>query len=394
MFEKLINMFTRFVNFFLKNENKAIRYTSVSVICLLIVYAAWWICTGPLKETKEIATNEVKDAKDFFSMELEKKEKIEDPLSNFNSGVVKVKGNVSKIIVASDNAKAKLERMIQNNDFDSLERKLDSKAFELTEKRNRKVDELFEGIVGRVPAFANSHWQERDNKEVFTEAMNRELFTQDMLDSFLFNTASEIDAILMDAVNEELDGMLKYMEASMPNMTYMELKKHMPDSRTICESIYAKLNNENYTAKQISEAGRDWERTEAKYGAVSKGAFTLVTGTIGTVLLTYGATLIPGVGPAVAIGAAVIGLFSTGVATYELAVKREGIIKERQAEFRDGLIGSVYATKKQFKEVMQKTIYSILDNYKKVDFFKNAVIEVNPSYTEPKMVIEVAPVQK
>ena len=398
MLESIISLIKRFFYFFIKNDNKAIRYTSVTVVCLAIVGASYLSFDTAkevqekgkilIKDGAEIAHQEAKKTKDFLSQELEQKEKIADPMENFQQNLGKVDGNISKIIVATEEAKSKLEGMIQNNDFASLEKKVQNLTYDLIDNRKKKVNELFEGIFTRIPAFVEIHYDDRDKKEIFIEAMNKELFTQDELETFLYNTATELDAVLYNAVNEELDGLLKYMEASIPNMTFNELKKRMPDARTICESVYAKMNNQNLTAKQISEAGRSWESVELKHGPVSKGAFVAVTGFLATAA-AVGAAAVAITNPISLIGIAILGTVATGIATYEVAVIREGALRERHKNFEKELKVKFIETRDNFKVQLENAMLDILKNYTQLDFFKNAVIEVNPNYTVPAMQVEL-----
>lgn len=416
-FKELLGCIPKAINYLLKNDNKAIRYTSAGCLCLAMVILCYGIIKSPgfvqagkylgdliasigkAGKSAGVATEAVGDAvakgaklvadgaqeiSDLHSLRKKDTKEMEDKLANYNPESGEVEGNVSKIIVANMEAKEKLESLIQTHDSEILEKKLTGLTNELIRKRKSEADQLFQTSLERVPTFVKNHYEDRSNEIVFKKAMENELFTSDMLDTFIYNTALEMDRVLFDAINSELDGLLRYMEASMPNLTHEELKKRLPDTRMIIDSIYAKLNNKGHTTEQVAEVGRYAERLVQKYdNPAINGAVTFITGS----LLTYGVVaLIPGVGQV----GILIGVATTLFATYEVT-RDTVILNQRYHEFEKELNYSLLETCEQFKVALEKSMKDILENYKKADFFKDAVIEVNPAYQIPSIIVDIEP---
>ncbi len=406
-------MLEKLLNFFLKNENKAIRYTSVTAVCVgitvLLAYfirIAWGLRpavdkaidganTGAevFRGSGDMARKAIKDLKDFQSMELEQKEKKPDPLQAFNQNLGKGSGKAEKVALADESGKEKFEEMVPARRFTTVQREIKRGSYLLIENRKKGADRLFEEVQRRVPAFVKANYQNRAYEAIIKDAMEKELLSQTMLDDFLFNSAAELDRLLFDAVNAELEKQLRYLQLEKPEMTYEALKKSLPDARTICDSIYAKLNNQNLTAEQLSAAGRYFEEVERNRSSISKGAFVAVTGTVLTGLVAWGAVAVmPGIGVPALIGKGLAvlicggGAVGTGYATWQAAVERDQKIREGEKRFENGLYDAIHKTQDEFKELLVNSLNHLIDEYSKpeflAEFFKETLIELEESSAE------------
>ena len=313
-----------------------------------------------------------------------------------------VSTEISKVVVGSEKAKEKFKAMISNQRNPEYEHKLDEAAEIIISRRRIEAGNLFGEIINKIDGengFARRHYDERGNKELMVSYMNQELLSEETLLDFFNATAIEIDNALYSIVNQELDGMLKDMILKNPNMTLDELRKRMPNSRAICEEIYARLNNEMINKLQengLLEMANDFlnklddrESKEIITTGKEKIHRGLKTSLIGGFIIGVGIGIGVAISGPIGLGVGLTGALVTGwgavdtlsdgynytVGTVKAAGEsyREKCIKVYINTFKE----AVAQTGEKFKDTLALAVKDIINEYKKMDIFRNAEIIVD-----------------
>ena len=396
----------KFFNFFFKNENKVIRYASIGFLvgiaaCIIIVgikislnsddviddvnkatkrvvnsiaSAAVAVTDGARPVINTVASAALVTAegtKDMLTLEhetvvLDKPDVAESWKENAVKG--KVEGSASKVVVKNEKTKVKLISLIEGGEYSKeFTANLTQLAAKVLSNRHEEADAMFEDIKEGVPSFAQRHYDIRDKKDLIVECMQKELLTPKTLEDFYVATAIELDQILFEAVNKELDGYLKEIQLTNPNLTLDELKARMPTAKEICESIYDKVAEKNLTGKYKSEVNEYVSELARKNNMASKGPLLAVA----SVFVT-GTAFVVGGPLAGFICAGVTGLLAHGA---RIAIHDEARIKA----FTEEMQSAVIKTRDQFKETLGVAVKDILEQYASMDFLKGAEIEVDSS---------------
>ena len=313
-----------------------------------------------------------------------------------------VSTEITKVIVGSEKAKEKLKTMLSNKSNPEFENKLDKSAEMIISRRRLEADKLFGQIINKIDGengFARRHYDERGNKELMISYMNQELLSEDTLLDFFNATAIEIDNALYSIVNQELDGMLKELVQKYPNMTLDELRKRMPNSRAICKEIYNRLNNEMINKLQengLLEIANDFvnklddrESKEIIKNGKEKVHRGLKTSLIGGFIIGAGIGIGVAISGPIGWGVSLAGALVTGWgavdtlsggANYFVGAGkaagesyREKCIKVYINTFKE----AVAQTGEKFKGTLAIAVKDIINEYKKLDIFKNAEIIVD-----------------
>ena len=330
------------------------------------------------------------------------KEKIELPSTrdkwDNKTQIGTVSTELTKVIVGSEKAKEKFKTMLSNKRNPEYEYKLDKAADEIILRRRIESDKLFGQIINKIDGkngFARRHYDERGNKELMVSYMNQELLSEDTLLDFFNATAIEIDNALYTIVNQELDGMLKDMSLKNPNMTLDELRKRMPNSRAICEEIYVRLNNEMTNKLQtngildfankfvnkmdarnseaITNQGKEQIHRGLKIGLV--GGFIMGMGFVVSGPIGWGVGLVGGL----VTGWGAVDVVSGGY-NYAVGGIKSAVDSENERRFKiyvNTFKEAVTQTGEKFKNTLSLAVKDIIDEYKKMDIFRNAEIIVD-----------------
>lgn len=240
----------------------------------------------------------------------------------------------------------------------SIKRSLLKRGDEIKTTRRHAVDEIFDRVESKIPAFVVDHYEDRNKGETFINLMNRQLLTEDELDAFIANTAFEIDSAIGEIVSKHLEA--KFLSIDFNTDTGKELKKRLPKAREICESIYQDLERREMTSERKSELLQSYDNLVLKYpklSQVSKVAFVVIIG-----------KLFPPAAP-YAVGTLVI----TWLHDIKVFEQRDQFEKELKNQFND--------RRNRFNTLVEKSIDDLISIYS--ESLIKSTVEVRQPFFKP-----------
>lgn len=240
----------------------------------------------------------------------------------------------------------------------SIKRALLKRGDEIKTTRRAAVNEIFDRVESKIPAFVVDHYEDRNKGETFINLMNRQLLTEEELEGFIANTAFEIDSAIAEIVSRHLDA--KYLNIDFNTDTGRELKKRLPKAREICESIYQVLERKEMTSERKSELLRSYDSLVLKYpklSQVSKTAFVVIIGALYPPSVPY-------------VAGALVLSWLHDIKVYE---QRSAFEKELGNQFND--------RRNRFNKMVEKSIDDLITIYS--DSLAKSRIEVRQPFFKP-----------